>query len=273
MNDAILIQLKILVERAVRPVTASTARKRKIREELLAHVSGVFEEELARLGDERAASERTALRFGNPAEVTRQLQESVPAGDGFVRFWEGQPDESALASAFRFAWIETAIILAVYGVTMVAVGWDKPWSREELLGVPTMFAFVWVGPLWFLFVALVTHWLENSLHSPEPLTGWPRVGLRKAIPSAWALPATRIALIIAGLCLFLLLCIRGANWSTLPAAWDGWTQVAAVVLLAVGMMAATVLVAWILVQFVDERRRRHAEWANLPMDGGTPNHA
>jgi hypothetical protein len=30
---------------------------------------GVFEEEFAQLGDDRAALERTALRFGNPAEV------------------------------------------------------------------------------------------------------------------------------------------------------------------------------------------------------------
>ena len=70
MNESTLTQLKIIVERAVRPVRASTLRKRKMREELLAHVSGVFEEESARLGDDRAALERTALRFGNPAEVT-----------------------------------------------------------------------------------------------------------------------------------------------------------------------------------------------------------
>src|SRR5260221_6631955 len=93
MNESNLIQLKIIVERAVRPVRASTSRKRKMREELLAHVSGVFEEELAQPGDERAALERTALRFGNPAEVTSQLQESVSASDGIKRFWEGQPGE------------------------------------------------------------------------------------------------------------------------------------------------------------------------------------
>ena len=42
---------------------------------------GKAAEEAAKLGDERAAVERTALRFGNPAEVTSQLQESVPARD------------------------------------------------------------------------------------------------------------------------------------------------------------------------------------------------
>ena len=81
MNESSLTQLKIIVERAVRPVRASTLRKRKMREELLAHVSGVFEEEFAQLGDERAALDRTAQRFGNPNELTGKLQESVWASD------------------------------------------------------------------------------------------------------------------------------------------------------------------------------------------------
>jgi len=85
MNEFSLTQLKIIVERAVRPVRASTLGKRKMREELLAHTSGVFEEEFAHLGDERAALDRTAQRFGNANELTRQLQESVSPSDGIHR--------------------------------------------------------------------------------------------------------------------------------------------------------------------------------------------
>src|SRR6266705_2070979 len=85
MNAYALTQLKIIVERAVRPVRASTFCKRKMREELLAHVRGVFEDEFAAVGEDHAALERTALRFGNPAEVTGQLQESVPASDSIWR--------------------------------------------------------------------------------------------------------------------------------------------------------------------------------------------
>ena len=55
MNENTLIQLKTLVERAVRPVRAGTSCKRRMREELLAHVSGVFEEEFSALGDEQAS--------------------------------------------------------------------------------------------------------------------------------------------------------------------------------------------------------------------------
>ena len=114
MNEATLTQLKIIVERAVRPVRASTFRTRKMREELLAHVVGVFEEEAVRLGDDRAASERTALRFGNPAEVTIQLQASVPARDGLRRFCEGRPAESALRTASRLASVTSVLALTVF---------------------------------------------------------------------------------------------------------------------------------------------------------------
>jgi hypothetical protein len=88
MNETTLTQLKILVERAVRPVRASMDTKRKMREELLAHVSGVFEEEAAKLGDELIALDRTSQRFGNPAELTGPLQESVPALDFTLCFVE-----------------------------------------------------------------------------------------------------------------------------------------------------------------------------------------
>src|SRR5580765_3656460 len=98
MNESTLIQLKVIVERAVRPIRASTSRKRKMREELLAHVSGVFEQELAQLGDERMALERTARRFGTLVEVTSQLQDSVPTSDFVSRFWEGEPGETVLRS-------------------------------------------------------------------------------------------------------------------------------------------------------------------------------
>jgi len=64
-------------------------------------------------------------------------------------------------------------------------------------------------------------------------------------------------------------CIRGANWSTQPADWDRWTQIAAGVLLAGDVAATTVIAAWVLVQSVDARRRYHEEWANLKIDGGS----
>jgi|GEM_PF-1151208 len=268
MNESILTQLKIIVERAVRPVRASTSRKRKMREELLAHVSAVFEEEAEKLGEERAALERTALRFGNPAEVTGQLQESVPASDGIARFWEGRPDESMLRGALRFAWIESALCLIVLAAGLFAAGWVSPWSREELSSVVSGSIFL---PLWILIIAIVwfgiafvAHGMEKSLHGPQPLAGWPRIGLIKLVTSAWAVPAVRIALIVGGLCIFLFFRIRNVNWPMQPD-WD-LTQVLAAVLFA-GMCASwSVLCAWLLVQTVAERRRYLEEWSRLPIE-------
>ena len=79
MNDQVLNELKIVVERAVRPVQATFARKRKMREELLAHLVSIFEEEAGRQGDERAALERAEERFGDLRELSKQLQEERAA--------------------------------------------------------------------------------------------------------------------------------------------------------------------------------------------------
>ncbi len=269
MNEFTLIQLKIIVERVVRPVRASMRRKRKMREELLAHVTAVFAEESAKSGDERAALEQTEQRFGKPAQLANELQQSVPASDAISRFWDGRPDESTLRGALRLACVFEAFILVICGITLVLTGWVSAWSGEDLLAVMSRLDFVpqWsFGPLWLVGIALVTHWIEKSLHGPEPLTGWPRIGWKKSFTSAWAIPAVRVALIVGGLSFFLLLCIRGANWPTEPAQWDHGILIVAGILLAGDLAATSVFCAWVLVQSADERRRYHEEWARLPID-------
>jgi hypothetical protein len=269
MNESNLTQLKIIVERAVRPVRASTSRKRKMREELLAHVVGVFDEESAKLGDDRAALERTALRFGNPSEVTGQLQASVPASDGILQFLEGRPEESTLRGALRFAWLETVILLFVTATLMFVAGWHSAWSREELIALVLSGVFLpfWLlGPLWLVGIAFFSHWMEKSLHGPEPLTGWPRIGLIKLFNSAWAVPAVRVALIVGGLSLLMLLCFRAANWPTHAVDWYHLTLSLAAVPFAGIIAAFSVLCSWFLVQTMAERRRYHAEWSRLPIE-------
>ena len=106
MNDVILKELKTVVERAVRPVRATMARKRKMREELLAHLVSIFEEE-ARHSDEQAAVERAKGRFGNVRELSEQLQGAIPRREWFACFTERvflfRKGESALAHAVRIA--------------------------------------------------------------------------------------------------------------------------------------------------------------------------
>ncbi|HET6572207.1 MAG TPA: hypothetical protein VFG68_01285 [Fimbriiglobus sp.] len=73
-----MTELTEAVERAVRPVWASRARKRRMRQELLTHLTTAFEEERARLGDDRLALNQALARFGDPVELTRELQAAVP---------------------------------------------------------------------------------------------------------------------------------------------------------------------------------------------------
>jgi hypothetical protein len=70
-------EFKILVERAVRPVRAPRTRKKAMRNELLAHLSDVFEDELAKLNDESRALANTHSRFGDAAALTDELQHTV----------------------------------------------------------------------------------------------------------------------------------------------------------------------------------------------------
>ncbi len=115
MNDVILQELKIVVEQAVRPVRATMARKRRMREELLGHLTAIFEEEAEKLGNEQAALEQAKLRFGDPRELTGQLQETVPRWDRLARLGDwGQrwPGESLSHFAGRIT-ITTAALSAI----------------------------------------------------------------------------------------------------------------------------------------------------------------
>ena len=87
MDDLVLQELKRVVEEGVRPVRATMARKCRMREELLAHLAAIFEEEAGKLGDEQAALDQAKRRFGDPQELTEQLQQAVPRGDRCARAW------------------------------------------------------------------------------------------------------------------------------------------------------------------------------------------
>jgi hypothetical protein len=70
--------LLIHVEKIVRPVRAIAPRKLRMRRELLAHLQAALEEERGRDGDEVSALARAKVRLGEPSELTRGLQASVP---------------------------------------------------------------------------------------------------------------------------------------------------------------------------------------------------
>ena len=77
-------ELRSHIEHIVRPIRATERRKYKMREELLAHLSGTLEEELAKGQTAEAALEHALRRFGDHETLRRDLQASVPVTERFL---------------------------------------------------------------------------------------------------------------------------------------------------------------------------------------------
>jgi hypothetical protein len=241
MNESTMTGLKIIVERAVRPVRVSNSRRRKIREELQSHVVGVFEEERARLDDDQAALEQTALRFGNPAELTGQLQQSVPAGDSIVRIWEGQPGEATLWVLLRLACVASACAPVAACVIVLAAGRVAALPREAMYHAT--YAFLGL-PLYLFSLAFLTDCFEKAFHDRAKVSR-----LRVALSACIGL-------------LFILLFVGGAVGPPLVTRWDPLGLVPYGSILA----AFSVVTALSLALGCAERRRYHREWGRLPIE-------
>jgi hypothetical protein len=236
-----------------------------MREELLAHVSGAFEDELARVQDEHAALERTRVRFGDPTEVVNELQDSVPISDRVWRFWEGRPSESALRFALRYVSMLALVGLPIFGAVLIAAGWDRAWTYEEAVAVCSRLVFllpVFVGLT--LFVCA----MEKALREARHLTAAPRAGWKKSLASAWATSTVRRVMIVGGagqFLLFMAIYIAG-NWPARPWVRDHVVSIVdtvpAMAFKAAVCVFGGLAFAWAAV----ERRRHHEEWASLPVE-------
>jgi len=145
MNDATLTELKVVVERAVRPVRATMARKHRMREELLAHLVATFEEEAKHRADEQAALEQAKRRFGDPRGLTTQLQQAVPRWDRYRSILENMGYRTT-ESAWHLAGKHFVVLLLIYLL------WVPTWTlvfgklpNMELAEVRYLVAFVLVG--------------------------------------------------------------------------------------------------------------------------------
>jgi hypothetical protein len=130
----IRITLMKTVEQTVRPLRASTPRKRKIREELLAHLSAIYDEEQSRAANPANALQAATKRFGEPHELACELQAALPFHERLSHFIERwfawRAPESLARYAFRQAML-TFYVLAVSLPLVVAVvylgyGWFEP---------------------------------------------------------------------------------------------------------------------------------------------------
>jgi hypothetical protein len=155
MNEATERELKIVVEQAVRPVRATISRKRRMREELLAHLMSIFEEERLKTGDEQAALDQAKRRFGDPKELTAELQESMSRWEGVgfaLAKYSFQPGESV----FRLARM-CVLYMGMMVAAMLVIGLVIAVVRDRLseLGLFANVGFI-IGVLMaaYMFVFL-----------------------------------------------------------------------------------------------------------------------
>jgi ATP-dependent Clp protease ATP-binding subunit ClpC len=249
MTESVLRQLKILVERAVRPVQSSISHKRKIREELLAHVTAVFEEEAGQ-GSEQTALERTAARFGAPGDLTRQLQASAPAEDRMAAWVETligfPPRGSQLRLAGRHALLVAALLTPALGLMIVVMSAiSVPWTEWlTLKRLPALLAPVYMAALAF-GGSLLAQEMIHAFLTPSARR-WPR-------------------LVTIGLAAWLLVPAVSFLWC-IALTWDcAASLVDMSPLLLPALMAPPLLVFVARVCLPDIRHCE--EWARLEIDG------
>ncbi len=146
-----LEQMRI-VERAVRPLRAQIARKRKMREELLAHLSEIYEEEYQRLADPDAALHEAAKRFGDPAQLSRELQGSQKWDDRlnywFERWFGWRPPESAARWMLRVSFLFLGVMLCTIAIPiMIEMIIDLGPTHLDAVGLRAIAAMMFFMPL------------------------------------------------------------------------------------------------------------------------------
>jgi ATP-dependent Clp protease ATP-binding subunit ClpC len=148
-------ELVMHVGRVVGPVRAAPGRKRRMRRELHAHLAAALAEERARLGDDALALHQTLRRFGDPADLTRELQATVPRLERvlFSRGIGGRADRLAAALLVapgdpplprpaRIGLLVAALTVFVVLAFTAADGWSASWVGWDVLAVLTAHAFV-----------------------------------------------------------------------------------------------------------------------------------
>jgi hypothetical protein len=177
-------EFMVMVERAVRPVQAGPKRKLRMREELLAHMTSIYEEELARLSDDTAARAEAIRRFGDPTALTTDLQASVTLRDRIDarldRAFGWHPGESAARYSARLAGLVALVLVGLLFLVGIGIAVnpepDKPQAMSIGLLLRCWAFFVVLGSGAVFLMSLLCIRIRDSLHgafgSPK---SWRRV--------------------------------------------------------------------------------------------------
>jgi hypothetical protein len=239
--------LMVLVERAVRPVRAGERRKLRMRDELLAHLTAVYEEEKARRGDDPAALAAAAERFGDPADLTRELQAAVPAGERaeyyFEQWFGWRATESSARYMARLAGRLAMVNLVLSGLIVAAVTAVNGWPADMGLRLRPAAAFFVVAHLDMFLLGWLSFQLRDAVRGAS--RSWPR--------AAGYAAAVGLVVLASGPALHAV--VSPDLRTTLEAMFPNWLGVAAVAPL---VAAATAVVGGPI-------RYRQTEWAMLDL--------
>jgi len=263
-TETTIRELMKAVERVVRPVRASLARKRRMRDELMAHVTAILDEEVRLPGPEGEALSRAVRRLGDPAELTVQLQQTVRAGDVMARFvdrlWLDSLHKPVLPRATRNAKVAALLSLLAFCMpvllSLLAFATPVPpfvVERRWSLASSLMVVFVAIGWFTLLLSALtfVVTVVENGWRKAVFGASTRRLGLAVLIGVAryLVIPATA----------FLAFCLLEETWES---AFTGGVSDTGWVAAAAGF---ALLAPWVLyrvaVRQAEELRYRDEWWA------------
>jgi len=249
MTEATQTQLKILVERVVRPVAASQQYRKTCREALLAEVTAMFDEEFAHQGNEELALAQTTQRWGSAELRTQRLQAEVSQVDAVDRWFSGNPERSGgsrgalLRVATRLAFLTFLLALFVFGAATWLGGVAGDWPREAV--VFTVYSILLLPAFMFALV-LFSEWIRQAAFDPAHQSR-PRALL---LTIAWF---ATIMLLFEGLTF-----LSGVGRDHA----DPWQRVWLTLWLAVSLPA----IPWAFAKVGDARARAERVWQQLPLD-------
>lgn len=195
-------RLRQEVERVVRPIVASEPRKNRMREELLGHLTNLYEQELARSRNEDQATAAALTRFGTRSELTRDLQKSVPPVERVL--WTrlpfrdrtkrrpGESIEQHIWRVVRWQIVYMTAFILLLTLLCVSMAWvRKPRVDEPLVG--PLLAFMCSPTVVYAVIVTVfpfaCEFLRRQFACWQTARGWRRSRVGLTIGATFALLA------------------------------------------------------------------------------------
>ncbi|HEX4609639.1 MAG TPA: permease prefix domain 1-containing protein [Urbifossiella sp.] len=250
----------VVVERAVRPVQAGPKKLLRVREELLAHLTSIYEEELARRGDESAARAEAVRRFGDPGALTVELRQSVTWSDRIdarlTRMYGWRPGDSAARYSARLALMIALVILPWLPLALVTAGLRRPHDETVPSAAALLRLFGGVGllvPLVVFVLSLLSIRIRDAMFGAF---GTPQSWRRVAGLAGMSLPAFPVL----GLLFFQI------SLGNIDVMADQLTTTTSLVASAVGYLLVPVSLVWFVWKLGPDQIR-HVEWVSLDIGG------